>query len=591
MGTSDKKFQDQLRSLFPIFEWSKSYDKDIAINDGIAAFIVTIMLIPQSLAYALLAGLPAEMGIYASIIPIILYSIFGTSHTLAVGPVAIVSLMTAATIGNIAEQGSLDYITAALTLAFLSGLILILLGLFRLGFIANFLSHPVISGFITASGIIIAVSQVKHILGVDANGHTLYEILNSIITHISKTNFVTLAIGLFSLLFLFWVRKGLKPLLLKTGIKNRPAEIISKAGPIAAVAITTIIAWGFNLEIYNVSLVGDVPQGLPPLTTPSFSIELWSSLLGSALLISIIGFIESVSVAQTLAAKKHQRINPDQELIGLGAANMGAAFSGGYPVTGGFARSVVNFNAGAETPAAGAFTAIGLAMASLLLTPLIYFLPKATLAATIIVAVLTLVDFSILKRTWAYSKADFIAVSSTILITLLFGVEIGVSTGVILSILIHLYKTSKPHIAIVGQVPGTEHFRNIDRHKVITQNNILTLRIDESLYFANARFLEDQLYDIVTAHPNLEHVILMCPGVNNIDMSALESLEVINKRLNDVKAKFHLSEIKGPVMDKLHSTEFLKHLTGRIYLSQHQAICDLTKCNDPICQETETIKN
>lgn len=591
MGTRDKKFQEQLRSLFPIFEWSKSYDKDIAINDGVAALIVTIMLIPQSLAYALLAGLPAEMGIYASIIPIILYSIFGTSHTLAVGPVAIVSLMTAAAIGNIAEQGALDYITAALTLAFLSGLILILLGLFRLGFIANFLSHPVISGFITASGIIIAFSQVKHILGIDANGHTLYEILSSIITHISKTNLVTLAIGLFSLLFLFWVKKGLKPLLLKTGLKNRPADIISKAGPIAAVAITTIIAWGLNLEIYNVSLVNDVPQGLPPLTTPSFSIELWSSLLGSALLISIIGFVESVSVAQTLAAKKHQRINPDQELIGLGAANMGAAFSGGYPVTGGFARSVVNFNAGAETPAAGAFTAIGLAMASLLLTPLIYFLPKATLAATIIVAVLTLVDFSILKRTWAYSKADFIAVTSTILITLLFGVEIGVSTGVILSILIHLYKTSKPHIAIVGQVPGTEHFRNIDRHKVITQNNILTLRIDESLYFANARFLEDQLYNIVTAQPNLEHVILMCPGVNNIDMSALESLEVINKRLNDVNTKFHLSEIKGPVMDKLHSTEFLKHLTGRIYLSQHQAICDLTKCNDPICQETETIKN
>lgn len=585
MGTSDKKLPAQLKSLFPIFEWSKSYDKDMAINDGVAALIVTIMLIPQSLAYALLAGLPAEIGIYASIIPIILYSIFGTSHTLAVGPVAIVSLMTAAAIGNIAEQGSLDYITAALTLAFLSGLILILMGLFRLGFIANFLSHPVISGFITASGIIIAVSQVKHILGVDANGHTLYEILSSIITHISKTNFVTLAIGLFSLFFLFWVRKGLKPLLLKTGLKNKPADIISKAGPIAAVAITTIIAWGFNLKTHNVSLVGDVPQSLPPLTTPSFSIELWSSLLGSALLISIIGFVESISVAQTLAAKKHQRINPDQELIGLGAANMGAAFSGGYPVTGGFARSVVNFNAGAETPAAGAFTAIGLAMASLLLTPFIYFLPQATLAATIIVAVLGLIDVSILKRTWAYSKADFIAVSSTIGITLLFGVEIGVSTGVILSILIHLYKTSRPHIAIVGQVPGTEHFRNIDRHKVITQNNILTLRIDESLYFANAKFLEDQLYNIVTAHPNLEHVILMCPGVNNIDMSALNSLEVINKRLNDVNAKFHLSEIKGPVMDKLHSTQFLKHLTGQIYLSQHEAICDLTKCNAPHLQK------
>ena len=306
------------------------------------------------------------------------------------------------------------------------------------------------------------------------------------------------------------------------------------------------------------------------------------------MLISIIGFVESVSVAQTLATKKRQRIDPNQELIGLGASNIGAAFSGGYPVTGGFARSVVNFDAGAETPAAGAFTAIGLALASLLLTPFIYHLPKATLAATIIVAVLSLVDFSILKRTWAYSKADFIAVASTIFITLTFGVESGISTGVLLSILIHLYKTSRPHIAIVGQVPGTEHFRNIDRHTVITQNNILTLRIDESLYFANARYLEDKLYDIVAAQTHLKDVILMCPGVNEIDMSALDSLEAINERLSQLNVKFHFSEIKGPVMDKLNKTEFIKHLTGQIYLSQHQAICDLTNGQGAACKENET---
>ena len=270
MGPTHKNLQQTLKSFFPIFEWGKSYNKNVAINDGVAALIVTIMLIPQSLAYALLAGLPAEIGIYASIIPIILYSIFGTSRALAVGPVAVVSLMTAAAIGNIAEQGSTDYITAALTLAFLSGLILVLLGLFRLGFIANFLSHPVISGFITASGIIIAFSQVKHILGFEANGHNLYEIMMSIITHISKTNLITLAIGLCSLLFLFWVRKGLKPLLIKLGLKNRPADIIAKAGPVAAVAITTLITWGLNLGHHGVSLVGNIPQGLPPLTTPSF---------------------------------------------------------------------------------------------------------------------------------------------------------------------------------------------------------------------------------------------------------------------------------------------------------------------------------
>lgn len=581
-----KNKSPDLKKYFPVFEWGKSYNQTQLTNDSVAALIVTIMLIPQSLAYALLAGLPAEMGIYASIVPIMLYAIFGTSRALAVGPVAVVSLMTAAAIGGIAEQGSIDYITAAITLAFLSGIFLIALGIFRLGFIANFLSHPVIAGFITASGIIIAVSQIKHILGIKAEGHNLYQLTGSIFSHIGETNLITLTIGTSSIIFLFWVRKGLKPLLLSAGLNQRLAEIISKAGPVLAVVATTVIAWGFNLESQNVALVGDVPQGLPPFTTPSFSLELWSSLIGSAILISIIGFVESISVAQTLAAKKRQRIDPNQELIGLGSANLGAAFTGGYPVTGGFARSVVNFDAGADTPAAGAYTAIGLALASLILTPLIFFLPKATLAATIIVAVLSLVDFSILKRTWNYSKSDFIAVTSTILITLLLGVEIGVSSGVIISILINLYKTSRPHIAIVGQMPGTEHFRNIDRHEVITHNKILTIRVDESLYFANARYLEDKLYDIVADHPNLEHVILMCSGVNTIDMSALESLEAINERMKDLNVKFHFSEIKGPVMDKLHKTDFLDKQTGKIFLSQHQAICDLTKGSDPICQET-----
>lgn len=566
-----------LQKFFPVFQWGKTYNKDSFTNDMVAAVIVTIMLIPQSLAYALLAGLPPEMGIYASILPIILYAIFGTSRALAVGPVAVVSLMTAASIGNLAVQGTPEYITAALTLAFISGLMLILLGIFRLGFIANFLSHPVIAGFITATGIIIAASQIKHILGINASGHNLYELAVSIFEHISETNWITFLIGSLMVVFLFWVRKGLKPLLLKLGFPPRMAEIISKSGPVVAVAITTFVAWFFMLDTRNVALVGDVPQGLPPLTMPSFSFDLWSSLLGSAVIISIIGFVESISVAQTLAAKKRQRIDPNQELIGLGAANVGAAFTGGYPVTGGFARSVVNFDAGADTPAAGAYTAVGLLLASLLLTPLIFFLPKATLAATIIVAVLSLVDFSILKKTWAYSKADFTAVVVTILITLLLGVEYGISAGVMISILIHLYKTSHPHIAIVGQMPGTEHYRNINRHEVITNKNILTIRVDESLYFANARFLEDQLYDMVAECTDLEHVILMCPGVNEIDMSALESLEAINERLASLNVKFHLTEIKGPVMDKLSRTEFFKHQTGVVYLSQHQAICDLTK--------------
>lgn len=566
-----------LAQYLPILDWGRRYDRGQFTGDMVAAVIVTIMLIPQSLAYALLAGMPPEAGIYASIAPIVLYAIFGTSRALAVGPVAVVSLMTAAAVGNIAQSGTAGYVTAALTLAFLSGAMLLALGLFRLGFLANFLSHPVIAGFITASGILIAASQLRHILGVEGEGHTLVDILANLWKQLGEVNPITLLLGVTATAFLFWVRGGLKPLLLRIGLGSRMADIGAKTGPVLAIVGTTLAVWAFDLGSRGVAIVGEVPQSLPPLTLPSFSPDLLSQLFIPALLISIIGFVESISVAQTLAAKKRQRIDPDQELIGLGSANLGAAFTGGFPVTGGFSRSVVNFDAGAETPAAGAFTAVGLALAALFLTPLIYFLPKATLAATIIVAVLSLVDFSILKRAWAFSHADFAAVSVTILLTLIFGVEAGVSAGVITSILVHLYKTSRPHMAVVGRVPGTEHFRNVLRHEVETQPHVLSLRVDESLYFPNARFLEDQLARYAADKPELTDVVLMFPAVNEIDLSALESLEAINTRLRDADIRLHLSEVKGPVMDRLKRSHFLDDLTGEVFLSQHEAVCALAE--------------
>ena len=561
----------QLAKYLPILDWGRYYDRSTLTNDLVAALIVTIMLIPQSLAYALLAGLPPEMGLYASMLPIIFYAIFGTSRALAVGPVAVVSLLTVAAVSKIAVPGTSEYIVAAITLAFLSGLILFALGLFRLGFLANFLSHPVIAGFITATGIIIAVSQLKNILGIDAHGHTIPDLSRSLAHNLSGLNWITAVIGVVTTGFLFWVRKGLLPLLDSLGVAPRIASIIVKAGPIAAIVATTLVVWFFDLTAKGVQVVGDVPKGLPPFTMPSLSMDMWSNLIGAAILISIIGFIESVSVAQTLAAKKRQRIDPDQELIGLGAANLGASLAGGFPVTGGFSRSVVNYDAGADTPAAGAYTAIGLAGASLFLTPLIFHLPKATLAATIIVAVLSLVDFSVLKKTWHHSKADFAAVISTISITLLMGVELGVSAGVTVSILIHLYKSSRPHMAIVGQVPKTEHYRNILRHDVLTDPKILTIRVDESLYFANTRYLEDRIYDEVAQQLELQHVVLMCSAVNTIDMSALQSLEAINERLYAGGVTFHFSELKGPVMDQLSATGFLDVLSGEVFLSQHNA--------------------
>ncbi|REC58278.1 STAS domain-containing protein [Rhodosalinus sediminis] len=561
-----------LERHLPILQWSRAYTRETLTSDLVAAVIVTIMLIPQSLAYALLAGLPAEMGLYASILPLVGYAIFGTSRALAVGPVAVVSLMTAAAISNLGITDPAEYAAAAITLAFLSGALLTVLGIFRLGFLANFLSHPVIAGFITASGILIATSQLKHILGIEAEGHTLPALVSSLWAHLPETNPYTLVIGVGATAFLFWVRKGLKPLLARIGLKPRAADLAAKAGPVAAVVVTTLAAFAFGLGERGVDIVGTVPQGLPPLTAPRLDLDLVAQLLVPAVMISIIGFVESVSVAQTLAAKKRQRIVPDQELVGLGASNIAASVTGGYPVTGGFARSVVNFDAGAETPAAGAFTAVGILVAAMLLTPLLFFLPTATLAATIIVAVLSLVDFSVVRHAWTYSKVDFAAVSATILLTLGFGVEIGVASGVALSIALHLYKTSRPHVAEVGRVPGTEHFRNIRRHAVETHPAIVTLRVDESLYFANAAFLQDYVYDRVVGDDAVRHVVLMFSAVNEVDLSALESLEAINTRLDSMGIRLHLSEVKGPVMDRLKRSHFLDNLTGRVFLSQHEAM-------------------
>ena len=530
------------------------------------------MLIPQGLAYALLAGLPPEAGLYASVAPLLLYALFGTSRVLAVGPVAVVSLMTAAAIS---EQGALSGASPwaiAITLAFLSGALLLLMGLLKLGFLANFLSHPVISGFISASGLLIAASQLKTILGVRADGQHFFDILSALALQMSQTHLLTLSIGVSTIIFLFWVRKGLKPLLLRAGLGPRLADSLAKAGPVAAIAVTLTLTWWLEWQTQGVKIVGAVPQGLPPLTLPLWDLSLLKQLALPALLISIVGFAESVSVGQTLAAKRRQRIEPNQELIALGASNISASLSGGFPVTGGFARSVVNFEAGAQTPAAGIYTAVGIALASLFLTPALYFLPQATLSATIIVAVLSLVDLTIFKRTWKYSKADFAAALSTFLVTLALGVELGLVTGVTVSLSLFLYRTSRPHIAEVGLVPGTEHFRNVQRHSVLVDPTLVSLRVDESLYFANSKALEDQINQAMATMPTLQNVVLLCSAINDIDASALESLELIEARLLSAGIARHLSEVKGPVMDRLKHTHFLHHLSGQVFLTHYQAI-------------------
>ncbi len=567
---------NMLSRYLPILEWGRTYNRAGFTDDLMAAVIVTIMLIPQSLAYALLAGLPPVVGLYASILPLALYAIFGTSRTLAVGPVAVVSLMTASAAGAVAAQGTAEYLEAAITLAMLSGVMLAVLGLLRAGFLANLLSHPVISGFITASGILIATSQLKHILGVQASGDNWPEMLGSLARSIGETNGWTLGIGIPATLFLFWVRKGAKPALQRIGLPERGAEMTAKAGPVVAVALTILAVLALDLGERGVNLVGAIPQGLPPFAVPSTDLALIEKLWVPALLISIIGFVESVSVAQTLAAKRRQRIAPDQELIGLGAANIASAFSGGYPVTGGFARSAVHCDAGAKTPAAGAYTAVGIALATLFLTPLLFSLPIATLAATIIVAVLSLVDIKTPGLLWTYSKADFTAHVATIGVTLIAGVEMGVIAGVAVGLLLYLWRASRPHAAVVGRVPETEHFRNVERHKVFTVPHVLSIRIDEALTYLNARWLEEYVLEQVADHPEVRHVILMCSAVNAIDASGLESLEAINHRLGDGNIGLHLSEVKGPVMDRLNRTHFVEELNGKVFLSQARAFAELS---------------
>jgi SulP family sulfate permease len=581
----------KLAAVFPCISWAKEYRKGYFFNDIIAAAIVTIMLIPQSLAYALLAGLPAQVGLYASILPLIAYAIFGTSKTLSVGPVAVASLMTAAAIQGISVHQSVDPLNVAIILALLSGLFLIILGIFQFGFLANFLSHPVVSGFITASGIIIALSQMKHILGISAHGDNLPELLHTLYLNLSDINQATVILGALALLFLFWSRSGLKKLLIRFSVPESIAALLSKTAPVIIIILTTAAAFALDLASKGLALVGDVPAGLPTLQLPELNIGLWFDLLVPAILISIIGYVESVSVGKTLAQKRRQKIDPDQELIGLGAANLASGFSGGFPVTGGFSRSVVNFDAGAETPAASFFTAIGIAIATMTLTGLLAFLPVATLAATIIVAVLGLVDFSILKRSWQYSLSDFFAVAATMTITLAAGVELGVMCGVLASVALHLYKTSKPHIAEVGEVNGTEHFRNVKRHQVNTHPAILSLRIDESLYFANASYLEDEILKNIENKEDIKHIILMCTAINEIDISALEVLESINHRLKDLGISFNLSEVKGPVMDTLKKSDFLAHLNGHVFLSQHIAVTTIAEQEMKVSQNHPDFKD
>lgn len=556
-----------------MLDWLSSYDKKTFVSDALAAVIVTIMLIPQSLAYASLAGLPPEVGLYASIAPLVAYGLLGSSRVLAVGPVAVISLMTASALGDMADQGSAQYLALTLSLAMLSGIILTVMGFLKLGWIANFLSHPVISGFITASAVLIAAGQLLVLAGLKGSSQSLVEVLHSVFSSEQSINWRSLVLGTLALICLVWIRKHMKSSLVQAlKISPKLADQLSKAGPIAVIALSALFTWLSDWHRFGVAIVGVVPRGLPPLSIPVIDFEIVKQLFVPAFFISLVGFVESVSVGQTLAARQRQVIKPNQELLALGASNIASALTGGFPVTGGFARSVVNYDAGAQTPAAGVYTALGLLLAVLFLTPLLHYVPKTTLAATIIVAVLSLADWNLFRRAWTYSKSDFLAAAATLVGTLAMGVEVGLALGVGLSIMLFMAHTTRPHIAEIGLIAGTEHFRNRLRHEVKLDETVISLRLDESLYFANARSLEHRIQAISAQRPAMQHLVLLCSAVNEIDMSGMESLESIHQRLTDAGVQLHLSEVKGPVMDRLRRSEFFSHFKGQVFLSHFQAI-------------------
>lgn len=553
-------------------DWLRQYRPAWFAGDLTAGIIVTVMLIPQSLAYALLAGLPPEAGLYASILPIIAYALLGSSMTLAVGPVAVASLMTASALQPLAAAGSTQYVALAMQLSLLSGLMLLAFGALRLGFLAYFLSHPVISGFISGSAVLIAVGQIKHILGVKVAGSDVPQVLQGLTAALPHTQPVTLAIGLASLLFLWGARRYLSRLLQRMGVDAKAADLLTRLAPMAAVIASTAVVGLLRLDqSASVSVVGAVPRGLPQLGLTLPGMDTLALLWLPALLISLVGFVESVSVAQSLALKRQQRIVPNRELMGLGAANVASALSGGYPVTGGFARSVVNFAAGAQTPLAGVISAVLMAVVIAALTGWFHFLPHAVLAATIIVAVTSLIDLDTLRHAWHYDRADALSLLVTAAGVVLLGVEAGILMGVTLSLGTIVWRNTHPHIAVVGRLPGTQHFRNVERYVVQTVPGLLAVRVDESLFFANATVVEDRIEALLARDAGVRRVVLICSAINQIDSTALGVLTQMERNLDARGIEFTLAEVKGPVMDRLRETSLGQRLQGKVFLSTHDA--------------------
>lgn len=570
-----------LYRYLPFLNWLRRYQREHLPSDVVAGIVTAIMLIPQSMAYAQLAGLPPQIGLYASVAPLIVYALLGTSGQLSVGPVAITSLLVFSGVSSLATPGSERYIQLVLLLAFMVGVIKLLLGVLRLGVILNFISHPVLAAFTSASALIIAVGQLKYILGYRIGGEHLHDTIAQAIAGLGQTNLVTLAIGLGSIALLLFFRHGLRPLLRWAGLPPLAVTLIVSGAPLLTVILGIVIAQGFQLDqTAKVAVVGAIPPGLSPLSTPAMTMADAQALLPAALTIVLVSVVESIAVAKALASKRRQAIDPDQELVALGGANIAASFFSGYPVTGGFARSVVNAQAGAITGLASLVTAAGIALILLFFTPIFYYLPQAVLAATVIVAVIGLVDLREPQRIWRTNRGDAFTWLITFVAVLVLGIETGIFAGVASALVLYLWRTSRPHIAIVGQLGDSEVYRNVERHQVKTWPHVVAVRVDESLYFANTRYLEQALLRIVAERPEVKHLVLIGSAINFIDSSALHTLDHLIDELRDAGVEFHLADIKGPVMDRLKQSELLDKIgQDHIHMTTHTAMLALG-CRD-----------
>ena len=563
----DRGMTIKLTDWIPIVDWISDYQRDDFRADLIAGIVVLFITVPQVIAYAFLAGLPPEAGLYAALLALICYAAFGSSRTLAVGPTAIIAMMTLEVASTFSTPGSADYILVTIKLGFVTGIILLVLRLVNFGTVISFLSHAVVMGFITAAAILIIVNQLPSAVGLASSGDTsLLGVLGYLLA--SQANIVALGVTVSACLFLAFCRLQLEKILLARGLSEVVAASVSRSAPmyVVVVGILVTVTMGLN-DTQGLPVVGTISAELPSITMVSISFTEFQTMLPSALLIAMVIFMESISIGSAMAGKRRQKIEPNQELVGLGLSNIGASLVGGFPVAGSFARTMVNFTSGAHTQMASLVTAVLLLVVLVGFAPMFYYLPKAVLSAIIIISALQLIDIPGIRKAFAFSSSDAVTFSFTFLAVLILGVESGVIIGVVISFVLLIRSSSRPHIAVVGRVGESEHFRNITRHEVKTDPSLLAVRIDESLYFVNTRYIEIYLFNEVADKPDIKNVLMICTATNFIDASGLEMLEALCENLEEVGVTLHLAEVKGPVMDRLKETEFYERMKGEVFFT------------------------